>query len=274
MNGIDVSHWNGAIDWVKAKTKVDFAFIKCSERLVVDDQFVRNWSEAKRVGMRRAAYLFYRFNIDPGIQTRVFLQAFNGDYGEIAPIVDLEDDGIVAALKPAQVADLQWCLLLIEKFIGKKPIIYTRKYWFDPFVGNVAWASAYQLWIANYTYNPAATPLMPLAWKTWAFYQWNNKGVGIDYGAQPGDIDLDVEFGEVVIPPPVPPSHPVATFTISTTQIVAGQSALLVWEAHGASGIYLDGQGVTGPTNNKLVKPTVNTTYTLRITYDGEPDTT
>ena len=200
MTGIDVSGWQGVIDWDKARTKVVFAFIKATEGVWVDRQFTRNWHEGYRVGVRRGAYLFYRANVDPGQQARTMLDALAGDYGELPIIVDLEDEEHASPWNTSQIAGLRWCLDLLEKFSGKTPIIYTRKYWFDPYIGNVTWAARYPLWVANYTYDPAVVPLMPASWKTWAYYQWSNKGIGADYGVQSEMVDLDIEAARVYIP--------------------------------------------------------------------------
>ena len=130
MPGIDVSMWQGAINWDKARTRINFAFIKASEGLSVDAQFKRNWVESKRVGgVRRGAYLFYRFSVDPGQQARVMINALAGDYGELPLVVDLEDTSVTGACSAAQLADLRWCLDILERFSGKRPVIYTARWW-------------------------------------------------------------------------------------------------------------------------------------------------
>ena len=62
MTGIDVSQHNGVIDWdkVKASGKVDFAILRCGfgreHASQVDEQFERNYSECKRVGLPVGVY--------------------------------------------------------------------------------------------------------------------------------------------------------------------------------------------------------------------------
>ena len=62
-NGIDVSEWQGVIDWekVKASGKVDFVIIRAGYgRLTsqIDKQFERNYSECKRLGIPCGAYWY------------------------------------------------------------------------------------------------------------------------------------------------------------------------------------------------------------------------
>ena len=60
IQGIDVSRWQGEIDWAKVKDAgTRFAFIKATEGGDhVDPNFKRNWIEAKRHGVPRGAYHF------------------------------------------------------------------------------------------------------------------------------------------------------------------------------------------------------------------------
>ncbi|GFI21543.1 autolytic lysozyme [Lachnospiraceae bacterium] len=63
--GIDVSKWNGEIDWEVVKAEgVDFAIIRCGYRgsssgwLIEDPYFYRNLTEAKKAGIKVGLYFF------------------------------------------------------------------------------------------------------------------------------------------------------------------------------------------------------------------------
>lgn len=58
--GIDVSTWQGTIDWDKVKKAgIDFAIIRCGWGTTgVDNQFRRNMKEARRVGIKVGVYLY------------------------------------------------------------------------------------------------------------------------------------------------------------------------------------------------------------------------
>lgn len=71
-----------------------------------------------------------------------------------------------------------------------------------------------------------------------------------------------------------PPAFPTVTpsfeafyvsFVANPTAIVAGQTSTLTWTVRGVKAIYLDGEPISGPTGSQIVKPTVTTTYVLRI---------
>ena len=55
------------------------------------------------------------------------------------------------------------------------------------------------------------------------------------------------------------------SFVANPTSIFAGQTSTLTWTVRGVKAIYLDGEPVSGPTGSQIVKPSVTTTYVLRI---------
>ena len=72
MKGIDVSSWNEEIDWAKLKEAgVEFAIvrifhhIKNTPNYELDEQFVRNVTEAQKYGIQLGGYFFsYAQNLD------------------------------------------------------------------------------------------------------------------------------------------------------------------------------------------------------------------
>ncbi len=200
-NGMDVSGWQGVINWDIARSKVVFAFIKAVEGVWTDRQFQRNWVEAYRVGVQRGAYLFYRANVDAGQQVRALIESLAGDYGELPIAVDLEDEQCASPWDEQQIADLRWCLDSIERFTGRRPVIYTARWWASPYLGYAPWLMAYPLWVANYVASPDVAPVMPTEWATWKYFQWTSAGNGAEYGVQSDYIDLDVEAPRPVSTP-------------------------------------------------------------------------
>src|SRR5262245_24710768 len=61
LSGIDVSHWQGAIDWAQVKASGRaFAIAKATEGTTfVDPSFAANWAGMKQQGVVRSAYHFF-----------------------------------------------------------------------------------------------------------------------------------------------------------------------------------------------------------------------
>ncbi|MEO6760589.1 MAG: GH25 family lysozyme, partial [Saprospiraceae bacterium] len=93
LHGIDVSHYQEAIEWdtVVAKQRLDFVFVKCTEGSdYVDSLYCQNWTDLGRLGVRRGAYHFFRAYGCGEDQAAHFLQAAELQPGDLAPVLDIE----------------------------------------------------------------------------------------------------------------------------------------------------------------------------------------
>src|SRR5689334_11616012 len=72
LDGIDVSHYQGDIDWAQVKAAgVKFAFIKAAQGATNrDDYFDDNYVGAISNGIRAYPYFFYNPGDDPGLQAQ------------------------------------------------------------------------------------------------------------------------------------------------------------------------------------------------------------
>lgn len=202
--GVDVSFWQGVMNWAKTFERAQFVFIRSSQGMsTTDARFISNWSGSKTAGMVRGAYHYFvpRSNMPANkTQAEFFWRHLEADPGELPPVVDLETDGGLNKV------DLEGALnkfvTRIQELSGQKPIIYSRKSFMDIELPLTDWLWKYPLWVANYT--SAVEPLMPAEWtnhnQDWQFWQWSadGNGKGFEYGAQSDDIDLDRYNGTVV----------------------------------------------------------------------------
>jgi lysozyme len=197
VTGVDVSQWQGNIDWAKLSAKAKFVFMRCAYGTYPDRMIQTNWPAAKVAGLARGAYLYYYPSVDAGRQARAVIEALGGDYGELPLVVDIEEPNIPRPWPATMVADLKWCLDILERFSGRKPIIYTATWYWDPYLGDVAWAGEYSLWVAQYVkdWTPETRPSLPKAWQSYSFWQYSSTGAGGDYGAESVNIDLDIFNG-------------------------------------------------------------------------------
>lgn len=154
VHGIDVSHHNARIDWDQLKkaqggsVRIDFVYIKATEGAThADREFTRNWSEARRVAMRRGAYHFYNPRVLSTRQAEHFIKRVKLLRGDLPPVLDLE----IEAGKPPEIilkGVANW-LDLVEKHYGLRPVIYTNAHFYQKYiVGNF---DEYPLWLAGYS---------------------------------------------------------------------------------------------------------------------------
>lgn len=211
VEGIDVSVYQGAIDWdAVANAGIGFAFIRTSHGLgTLDSRYADNWGEAHRVGIPRGTYQYFSPGQDPVAQADLLIDRM-GDFvdGDLPPVLDVEQaDG----QSPAQiVAAIRAWSDRIQDVLGVLPIIYTAKYFWQDSVGAPADFLDHPLWIANYTTD---CPLIADPWTRWAFWQYSSTGTvdgiatAVDRDVWNGSAD---ELAGFAWPPPddQPPLHP------------------------------------------------------------------
>jgi GH25 family lysozyme M1 (1,4-beta-N-acetylmuramidase)/LysM repeat protein len=196
--GIDVSYWEGGIDWKKVRgAGIRYMFTKATEGEGYEDPTLDdNWLGAKSVGILRGAYHFFHPNMNPTKQADHFLQAVKklNDNGELPPVLDLE----VTDNQPTNtiIDRAKTWLDRVQQALGKRPIIYSSpgflKYNFIvPGGGPPLWTKDYVLWIANYKVDK---PYLPKGWLKWTFWQYSEEGQVDGINAA---VDLDWFNGTV-----------------------------------------------------------------------------
>ncbi|HKJ27201.1 MAG TPA: GH25 family lysozyme, partial [Anaerolineales bacterium] len=205
--GIDVSHYKKQIDWAKVKeTGVSFAFMKATEAdHFVDSRFDYNWTRARRVGIIRGAYHFFRPLVDPVLQAQNFLKVIGNVLHEtdLPPVLDVEayPDFVEAEYKRISVQERLdrvgvW-LRTVEQATGKIPIIYTEYYaWFD-FLNNSTRFSRNPLWIANYRVDKPKIPAEDWGGNGWTFWQTTERGIIPGIRDEAPCVDLDLYHGSL-----------------------------------------------------------------------------
>ena len=183
--GIDVSKWQGTIDWAKvAASGVKYGIARAANGVTVDATFATNWSQMKAHGVLRGAYQYFQPGKDPVAQANLMVATIGAlGAGDLPAVIDVEqDNGLPPEAFAAEVA--AW-LSIVEEKTGKKPMIYTGYYfWKDYVKGNGL--GGYPLWIARYC--GSCCPMIPSPWNGWKFWQHSSTGSvpGIS-----GNVDLD-----------------------------------------------------------------------------------
>lgn len=186
--GIDVSYYQGDIAWSRVRRAgVHFAFIRVSDgATILDSRFAANWSGARRAGVLRGAYQFFRPEESPIDQANVLIAALRArGVGELPPVIDIEVTGGVPLA--TVITNARMWIEHVRSQLGVEPIVYTNP-------GMWKWHGAgelgrHTLWLAHYTQT---CPSLPPPWSRWAFWQYTDNGRvdGID-----GPVDLDVFDG-------------------------------------------------------------------------------
>ena len=184
VEGIDVSEFQGSIDWaaVRASGRV-FGIARVSDGTQhLDPTFAANYAGMKAQGMVRGSYQFFRASEDPVAQANLLLANVGAlEAGDLPPMLDVEvTDGQTNATIDAGIA--AWGAR-IRAVTGRSPLVYTGPYFWGQ-IGNPSNAGT-TLVVADW--GPSC-PLVPAAWPSWQFWQYADDG---SVSGIAGLVDLD-----------------------------------------------------------------------------------
>ncbi len=157
ISGIDVSSWQGDIDWKKVKNSgVEFAIIRTGygrhDEKQVDKYFKANIKGAKAAGIKVGAYHYsYAESVeDAKTEAQFCLSILNGEKLDLPVYYDIEDKSISS--KHDKGVRTNMCIAFcseIEK-AGYWAGVYANKNWFDNFLNYEELKKRYTLWLAHY----------------------------------------------------------------------------------------------------------------------------
>lgn len=186
IKGIDVSKWQGDIDWPKVKASgIKFAMIRASYgKKSVDPKFHCNITEAQKAGIDVGAYHYcYAKNIDEAkIEARHFINTIKPYKLTYPAALDLEDAS-QAGLSKKLLTDIAITFMEIVKEAGYYPILYTSKNWLENKL-DYNRLKGYDIWLAQWGEKPT--------WKG-DFGMWQYTSSGKVNGIK-GDVGLDIAY--------------------------------------------------------------------------------
>ncbi len=199
-HGIDVSKWQGNIDWEKVKAAgYEFVFIRMGYRgyseaggMEIDEKFYQNIQGAQAAGMDVGVYFFSQaINEEEALEEAKFvLNALEG-YDLQLPIV--YDPELIRDM-PARTNDVTGeqftknTIVFCEaiKDAGYEPMIYSNMIW-EAFLFDMTQLQEYPFWYADYE----AIPQTPYHFEIWQ-YSETGQVDGIS-----GNVDLNIMFERI-----------------------------------------------------------------------------
>ena len=190
VHGIDISHYQGKIDWEllthnrEAQFPIHFIFLKATEGGDHgDDTFTQNFGQARKYGFIRGAYHYFIPKTDARKQADFFIRTVQLAKGDLPPVLDVETTGKQSP-QELKTAVKTW-LDRVEAHYGVKPILYTSYKFKKRYLSDSIF-NAYPYWIAHYYVDSVRYE------GKWHFWQHT------DVGTVPGieeEVDLNVFNG-------------------------------------------------------------------------------
>ena len=206
--GIDVSKWQGDIDWKKVATSgIGYAMIKATQGELVssrdgkkftDPKFIANMNGAYTAGLRCGAYHYACFN-----SIAKALEEYNYFFSVIKPfkekitmyaVIDFEDSVFQDSKKKKENTDLVLMFASKAKAGGYIPALYTNRNFLTNYIekdrlGDLA------VWQAHY-YSPRKDTPVPEDSANLVMWQWSEKG-------KVNGIETNVDLNNIFVAPKI-----------------------------------------------------------------------
>jgi GH25 family lysozyme M1 (1,4-beta-N-acetylmuramidase) len=191
--GIDVSKWNGSIDWNAVKNSgVSYVIIRCGYRgssqgaLIDDSMFTTNIKGATAAGLKVGVYFFTQAidEVEAVEEASMVLDRIKGYKISYPVFLDVESsggraDGISTETRTAVCK--AFCATIQNA--GYTAGVYANKTWFTSKI-NASALSSYKIWLAQY----AAAPTYSGRYDIW---QYSSKG---QISGISGNVDMNLSY--------------------------------------------------------------------------------
>lgn len=202
IQGIDVSHHQGAIDWEQvANDNKKFVILKAmyeAQSHRVDEYFNYNYENAGKFGLSRGVYIFIASASinDPQGDANALLGHLNNRPLEYGIWLDFESD-VLAKQGVDKIRELAYIYADIFAKAGYYCGIYCNKYWYDTYIHKDL-KRDFDFWIARYPKNDTGrynseSSLKPIQYAV--AWQYSSKG---NVAGIKTRCDLDIDFDGVI----------------------------------------------------------------------------
>lgn len=192
--GIDVSGWQGEIDFSQVKNSgINFVYIKSSEgQNTVDSYFRRNYEEARSNGLNIGFYHYVRARTteEARLEAEHFANTIAGTVPNCKLAMDFENFGNLSIGEINEISKV--FLERVQELTNKEMIIYSNTSSARTIFSQEL-ANEYPLWVAQYyVSNPSDNG----KWNVWEGFQYTDRGSvpGIN-----GYVDRDKFTSEILL---------------------------------------------------------------------------
>ena len=205
MNCIDVSEWNGDINWNKAKADgVEYALIRCGfGRTGIDKYFHINMESAREAGIKIGVYFYsYASDYDSAVTEANHCIDIIEDYKDVILLPVFYDVEEPQNLK--NITDVCMGFINTLNYYGYNVGIYTTGAWYSAYFKNI---STDYIWLAYWGPDDGEPHNKPDYCDIW---QYTSKGSVNGVGS--GGVDCDIVYNtdmRLLIQAPEPEPEPV-----------------------------------------------------------------
>lgn len=159
MFGVDVSKWQGNIDWVKVKPQIDFAILKLgnigdNNKFWLDEKFERNYTQCRTLNIPIGVYVYSYTNEITNIDdcANAVVNYLKDKKLNLPVYIDMEDKEIAVEGK-AKLTQLVITFNTIIEQAGLWAGVYANLNWFNNYLNKDEIKRRYTTWVAHFGVN-------------------------------------------------------------------------------------------------------------------------
>ncbi len=234
--GIDISHWQGTVNFAKVKASgVGFVIAKCSQMVAKDKAFETYYADATKNGIPFGAYIYNKaINVGEAKKEAEFcVNLLSGKTLECGVWLDMEDASLKGLGKDMLTKIIEAEAEIITKH-GYKVGIYCNKSWYKSVLDSKELEKKYPFWIAGYPSVDNGSVKESLRPDYGIMWQYSSKGKvnGISGNVDMDEAKVDLpsymsivapKTPEVVNPTPTPVKAPSCPYPKPTSTLYMGK---------------------------------------------------
>lgn len=152
--GVDVSHYQGKIDFDKLEEGAHFVILRSSIGATgkCDQLFYGNYARAAKSNLLVGFYHFFHFDKDGELQAKIFIDATNEKRNNFPLIIDFEESTVVNNPKIVKVDSSVYNLRKMVDFLqskGKDVMVYSNRHCYAKYKIASNFPDL-KLWVADY----------------------------------------------------------------------------------------------------------------------------
>jgi lysozyme len=179
--GVDVSKWQGDVDWTAvASTPTRFVIMRATRgNAYLDPRYAEYLAEASASGLILGAYHRAKVGVAAGdaeAEADHFVDVAQNAAGDVLPALDIEEHN---GLTVPQLTDwVRTWLARVYSRTGVRAMIYSSPHFWRTYLGDSTWFAdhGYPLWIAHWNVPSPMVPAGDWGGRGWTFWQWTSSG--------------------------------------------------------------------------------------------------
>ena len=152
--GMDVSEWQGKINWQEASEDLDFAFVRISYGASrIDYRYEYNMTEAEAADVPVGTYVYSlaKSNKEALAEAQTAIRMMQGHKVSYPVAFDLEDESTLGRLSKKEISQIALTFCDEIRKAGYTPILYMNLNWYNNHIDwSVLEGSGLDVWIACY----------------------------------------------------------------------------------------------------------------------------